>query len=506
MSRTEEATKNYIIITISEIVVLLMGFWCRALFVQKIGNYFLGINGILTSVFQILALSNLGLGDAIAYSLIQAYARKNENKIIGIYNYSKKIYKGIIVILIVFSIMIAFVLPFLVNGVVDFTKFYVYYAIFIASKIVTYYAGPYSTVLRADQKIRIMKKGELLGYVITTLLQIIFMYIYPSYAVYLFLAFLASVISNMYVRYEFRKNYNWILKQKYDIEIEDKKIIIKRMKDVFISRLSSAAVDSTDNILISKFIGLELVGIYSNYNMIIANIRSLAKNLYSSMESSLGNINALSSKEEIKQLYHKILLGFQIIAVIFVTCIFVLIQEFISIWIGENYLLPTSVLVVLAVDLYINIILYAQTCFINTTDLFAEVKTVYFWGAVINVVLSIILGWKMGLLGILLGTILSRALCNFPVGLFLLCKKQMDVNWVKELGLCIFYMMQMLFVVCVTYVIFKRFYVTNIFLWIVKGGLVFAVAAGCILIMNFKNSNINFYKDKIIYMIKRIKG
>ena len=503
MSRTDETVKNYIVILITEIVVFLMGLWCRALFVQKIGSYFLGINGLLTSIFQILALSNLGLGDALAYSMIQAYAHKNNDRIAGIYNFSKLVYKIIIVILLILAIGMAFLCPLFVRDVNDFKRFYLYYIIFILSKLVTYCAGPYSTVLRADQKIRVMKKGELAGYILTTLLQIIFMYVIPSYALYLSCMVLASIITNLYVKKIFKKDYSWLIDQEKEITDEDKKKIAIRVKDVFISRLSSAAVDSTDNILTSKFVGLQLVGIYSNYTMIVINIRSLAKNLYTSMESGLGNVNALSNKKEIAIFYRKILLGYQVIAVVLSACIYVLIQDFIRIWLGNEYLLSQPVLLVLIIDLYVNILMYAQTCFINTTDLFTEVKTVYFVGAVINVIMSIILGLKMGLFGILFATLFSRLVCNFPIGLYLLCKKQMEATWIKEILRCIFYLCQMFAIGYLINYVLRGFYVSNYFVLIIKAIIAFILSFLSVVLLNIRNKDLKFYKEKILYILKK---
>lgn len=509
MSRTVEFTKNYIVVLVSEAVVFLMGLWCRAIFVQKLGTYFLGINGLLNSIFSILSLSNLGLGNALAYSMIQAYAAKNNARIGGIYQFSKKVYGYIIIVLVLLSVAMAFVIPSFTDEVDDYSRFYIYYALFTLSKIVTYFVGPYSLIINADQKMRIMKTGELIGYFVSTVLQMISLYIYPSYTVYLFLLLLASIISDIYVAWKFNKNYAWVRHEKHSLADEDKKRTIRRVKDLLVTNVSSAAMDSTDNLLISDYVGLSQVGSYNNYTAITANVKFLAKNIYSAMSSGVTNLIAVSKREEIYQWYHRFLLGFQIVATVFSVCIYLLMQEFITAWLGADSLLPESVLLVITATMYLNILMYAFTCFTRTTDLFTETKNVAFVGTIINVVLSVMLGIRWGLIGILVATTISYLVCNFPLDLYLLCKRILKVNFWKELFLCVLYIAQAIMVAAIGGFCWNKWSTDGFLEWFVKAAAVFVTIALLSILCNIWNKDLIFYWKKtkeLIALAKKRKG
>ncbi|UTY39948.1 hypothetical protein NMU03_03850 [Allocoprobacillus halotolerans] len=243
---------------------------------------------------------------------------------------------------------------------------------FVLSKILTYQVGPYNSVIRADQKIRIIQKGNLLGYVVSTLLQIVAMFFGGSYLIYVIFMLLGTLITNIYIVIYFRKEYKWVLISSKTIDQDKKVYIYNKVKDVSITRISSTLIEMTDNFLISKFVGTVMVGYYSNYMMIIQNIRSLAKNLYNSMESSIGmHTTKINAKDKVL-LYKNVLFLYHLIGSVLSIGVALLMQDFIIIWIGKKYLLSKIILYVLIFDLYLNILIYAQTGFINTTDVFKK--------------------------------------------------------------------------------------------------------------------------------------
>lgn len=503
MNSKKEIFKNFIAFLLSDMVVLLLGLVSRSLFIKSIGDYFLGITALMNSIIGILALSNLGLGDAIVYCLIENFSKKEMSEIQSVFYFSKKVFRIIMIVLIVFSIVLIPFLNLFITDIKDYNSFLIYYMFFVISKVLTYQVGPYNSVIRADQKIRIVQIGTLLGYLVSTILQIISMLINGSYLVYIILMLLGTCVTNIYVTKYFYKNYKWILNNSKKLSEEKKKKIFQKVKDVFITRLSSTLIDTTDNLLITRFIGTETVGFYNNYVMIIQNIRSLAKNLYNSMESSIGIYNVKSQSEAKLFLYKNVLFGYHLIASIFSIGVAILMQNFITIWIGANHLLSNAILYAMAIDLYLNIILYAQTGFITTSNIYNKIKSVYFVGAILNIIFSLILVCFFGLAGIIYGTLLSRIFCNFPMGLFYLCKNQFNSSFKKILSLNIIYIIQVLLIFIITNYLIAQYIVTNFITFILKGILTVLITIILFIIMNLKNVSFNLYKDNFMIMIKK---
>lgn len=503
MNSKKEILKNFTTFIFSDVIVLLLGLVSRSIFIKSIGNYFLGITALLNSIIGILALSNLGLGDAIVYCLIEKFSKNEKEEIQLVYAFSKKIFKIIMIVLVVFSILLIPFLKFFITDIQDYNAFLIYYMFFVISKILTYKVGPYNAVIRADQKIRIIQIGTLLGYIVCTILQIVAMLINGNYLIYIILMLLGTCITNIYITKYFYTNYKWVLNSVDTLSDTKKKVIFQKVKDVFMTRISSALIDTSDNLLITRFIGTETVGLYSNYLMIIQNVRSLAKNLYNSMESSIG-INSIKSKSEIRlSLYKNVLFGYHLIASIAFIGVAILMQNFITLWIGDNYLLSNVILYIIAFDLYLNILLYAQTGFITTSNVFNKIKIVYFIGAILNIIFSIVLVYFWGLAGVIFGTLLSRVICNFPVGLFYLCKDQFNCSFKKILLLNINYIIQVFLIFFITNYFMSQFIVINFIDFLFKGILVVLITIVFNIIINFNNSEFNIYKNKFLKIIKQ---
>ena len=66
--RTENSIKNISIGIFSQIVIVLLGFLSRKVFIDSLGTEYLGINGFLTNVLSLLSLVEGGIGTSIVYN------------------------------------------------------------------------------------------------------------------------------------------------------------------------------------------------------------------------------------------------------------------------------------------------------------------------------------------------------------------------------------------------------------------------------------------------------
>ena len=196
------------------------------------------------------------------------------------------------------------------------------------------------------------------------------------------------------------------------ISPEQKNALKENVKSLFLYKISGTIISSTDNILISKFQGLASVGLYSNYVYIVDVIRTFLSYIFYSMTASIGNYNATESKDANEKMFYNLffasfwLYGFTGI------CLGVLLNPFITLWIGEDYLLPNWTVFIIIANYYTAGVQYASTTYREVTGLFKVGKYRPLIAAIINLVVSIILAYPLGISGILLGTIISR-LCVY---------------------------------------------------------------------------------------------
>ena len=188
---------------------------------------------------------------------------------------------------------------------------------------------------------------------------------------------------------------------KKELPKEEKKTIFGNVKSLFMYQIGGVVLNNTDNIIISMICGTAIVGLYSNYCMIISAIETTLSMIFTSIVSSIGNFNVEKSNED----QHKLFKSLNIVATWIYgfcsICFLILFQDFIKLWAGDEYLLSYEVVIISVINFYIRGILYPIWCYRNTTKLFTKTKNVMLIAAIINIILSIILGKFMGIFGIL---------------------------------------------------------------------------------------------------------
>lgn len=192
------------------------------------------------------------------------------------------------------------------------------------------------------------------------------------------------------------------------------KEIFTNVKALSISKIAGVVSNGSDNIIISKFIGLSSVGVASNYTMIINSLNGILWNGLSSLTSSFGNFNVDSTIEQRRKLFNELFLcsywlyGFMTIGII------TLANSFIELWVGPDYLVPKGVVLALILITYISGINFPAYTYQSTLGMFDKMKLPYVLFAVFNILLSILLGKSWGLFGVYIATSISR-LCTSEV-------------------------------------------------------------------------------------------
>ena len=106
--RTLNSLKNVVGSLANSLVLNLLRFVSRIVFVKVLADVYLGVNGLLSNVLGLLALAELGIGTAISYSLYKPLSNKNDEKCKSLMKFYKRAYQIIaLVVLIVLIIIIS---------------------------------------------------------------------------------------------------------------------------------------------------------------------------------------------------------------------------------------------------------------------------------------------------------------------------------------------------------------------------------------------------------------
>ena len=412
--RTKKAIKNIATSIISQVVIIILGFVSRKVFIDNLGTEYLGINGLLTNILSMMVLIEGGIGISIVYNLYKPLAENNKEQIIALVNLYKKSYRVLALIILIISI---FLYPFLnkiMKTDISAISIILVYSIFVIKNIVSYLNAYKWALINADQKGYILTINNLIFQIVTTISKIIILVLTKNYLLFLLIELIIFIIQNFVNTKTIRRIYPY-LNDKVNVSLDSKtkNNINKNIRAMFLHNIGGYLVFSTDNILISSFINVSTVGLYSNYTMIIGQLSGLLSPVISGIGAGVGNLIATENEEKIYEIFKTtFFISFWIysFATIF---LYNLLEPFINWWIGEGYLLNKFVFLVVLFNFYINGMRSVIGTYKSKAGLFVQDKYMPALEGVVNLVMSLILIKYLGLVGVFLGTTISTLIIPF---------------------------------------------------------------------------------------------
>ena len=408
-SRVKNTSRNFAYAMFLQIVKIALMFGVRIIFVYKLGEEYLGVNGLFTNVIGILSLADLGMTTALMYSLYKPLAENDETKISIYINYFRKVYYIIALTIALVGIAIIPFLKYIVNLPSEMPDIYLYYILLLANSVLSYLFVYKTTLLSADQKMYIINRYNIIFQFILAILQIVILLVFGSFIGYLLANIFCTLLGNILKAKRVDKIYPYLKqKEKSSLEKQEKKNIFSNLFSLFFYKLGSVIQDNTTNIVTSIFVGTITVGYYSNYVTIISSITTFLTMVFTSLKASVGNYVVFKKKEEQLNLFN-ILETYNYWLVAFCSiCFIVLIPDFIRICFGEQYVLSFSVLIWAVLNFYVSNIRQTIWTYRETTGTFKKTKYITIVTSVINIVLAIGFGYYFGLTGIIAGTVIAK--------------------------------------------------------------------------------------------------
>lgn len=414
MSRTRKSAKNIVFNLSNVLLTSILMFGIRTLFIHTLGVTYLGLNGVFRNIFQFMSLAELGVGSAIAFRLYKPLEMKDERRIAALMSFYKTAYRTITLIIIMISIGLLPFLNNLIGGAPEGVNIYVIYAIYVLQTVSTYMFFAYKmTLLRADQREFIISEFDNLFVIITSFLEAMVLYFFQSFTGYLLALVFSNIMKNILISRRIDKDYPFINQYEDKIDREELIDLFKDFFATFLYKMNNVVLNSTDNLIISYYLGLETVGLYSNYVLINNSVRGFLNPTLTSIKSSLGSFIATKSKEKTYELF----LMLNILTVFLFggasIGIFILSNRFIELWIGQGFHLSTVFVLFLSIDFYTKGYILFLDQVRSAMGLFQQLKYRPLMSMILNLAISLLLVQTVGLVGVILGTVLSTVLTNF---------------------------------------------------------------------------------------------
>lgn len=405
MNRTDKSIKNLLFAFLSQGVTVLLSFMLRTEMLRSLGILPASLNSLFSDVISTLSLAELGIGSAIVYNLYKPLAEGDEKKICQLMYLYKKAYMTIAAVTMAVGLALVPIIHLLIEKV-DISLGYlrIVYVLFVFQNSVSYLFSYKISLVQADQKQYVYTNINMVCRTVGSIALIIIMRVTKSYLPYLIGNISLTIITNAIASRAVDKRYPY-LKDDASLPAEEKKQIFTNVKNIFVKQIAGKVVNSTDNILISKLVGTLMVGYCGNYTMITNVFTTLADKVWDSTEASFGNLFVTADEEKKIQVLKRLTFIFFLFALLGGVGIFACIQSFIMIWLkSETYLISEDMVFLYSLLLFTTITYRPLSSAMHMTGYFEIGRNISGVSAVVNLVVSIILGKIIGLPGIFIGT------------------------------------------------------------------------------------------------------
>lgn len=406
--RTENSIRNSMVAMIANVVSILIAFISQSIFIKILGAEYLGLNGLFTNVLTMLSIFELGIGSAIIYNLYEPIAHNKVEKIKSLMKFYKKSYNIIVATILVVGILIIPIIPKMVGEITIDINIYCIYLLFLLSTVASYLMAYKRNLIYANQKNYIVDLVHMTYLIILNIIQLLLLFLTKNYYIYLIIKIICQILENVILTQIANKMYPYLLDK--DVQKIDKKVerdIFSKVKALLFHKIGGIVVNGTDNIIISYFFGVVTVGLYTNYYMIINAVKKLFSQIILSTSASIGNLLVTENNIKRFEIFKKIrFLNFWI-ACFSAISILLIIQPFIEVWVGTEYLLENIVVLVLIINFFQQMMRFTYSTFKESAGIYVEDKFIPLIESVLNIVFSIIFLKIFGLVGVFIGTIIS---------------------------------------------------------------------------------------------------
>ena len=505
--RTINSIRNISVSIITQLMSQILAFLNRTIFIYILGNSYLSINGLFSNILSMLSLAELGLGSAIIYNMYKPIAENDNDKVKSLMQLYKKAYNIIGVVVFISSIILVPFLDKIIKGTNNVQNLIPIYLMFLFNSVSSYFFAYKRSIITANQKDYINSINDQLFNLIKNIIQILALILLPNYFLYLGIQIASNLLANVWIARKADKMYPY-LKDKHYVKLSkyEKKTIVKHVTATMSHKLGGVVVNSTDNILISSLLNIRYVGIVSNYYMITGMLNTFILQVFNGITASVGNLNASGDMKKSEEVFNKIFfMGFWIYGMCAIL-LSILFNPFIKLWIGKEYVLSHGVVSIIIINFFLMGMRRATIVYNSTLGLFWEDRYKPWFEAGINLIASIILIGRLGIMGVFLGTLISTVTTSLWFEPFILYKygfkKTVFPYFIKYLK----YAIVQLLTLIITNYIYSFISIDNIIDWIIVGltGVILINIIFSILL--FKTSEFRYFSNIVKSIVYKKKN
>lgn len=505
MKRTGKSFVNVITSVLTNAVILVTAFVVQKTLVETMGSDYNGINGLFSSILAMMSLADLGIGTAIIYHMYRPVAEKDWQKINSLLCFYKRCYIGISGFVLLIGLVVSPFLTLLVGDVDISDSIYLIYALFLVDCLCSYFLAYKKSLLYADLMNYIPDAIYFVVYLIQNALQIYVLMAFQNFILFLIVKSLGKCVSNLFISLYIGKKYPQTRDRHIEpVEREVREDIVTKVKGLLFHKLGKILVTGSDSIVLTGVLGIGAMSLYTNYRLIISGVAALFSRIFEILTNSVGNFLLDSDQNRRLDIYQKIdFLNFWCFGCVAVG-MYAIIQPFLVLWQGEEFLLDNSVVLVLVINFYLEGMRASVNTFKEAAGIFHADRKVPMTEALVNLAVSVVLAKLLGIAGVFLGTIISTAVVYLYSYPRYVCKPLFGMSYWQYVGMTAKHLTVLLGILGITECCTVRMEGWNLWIRMFSGGTAAVLIFHAVFLLLYGRSReMKYYVDLLRHGLRR---
>lgn len=482
--RTKRTLINLATTLVSSLLLLILGLVTRQLLVTNFGDTVAGASTVIAKLFNFFSIAEFGVGGVISYRLYEQIAAKNTDKISRYMSMYKWAYRAVGVTICALAGVCALALPWIMPYE-NMPTVYTIYLLNVLATLSSYFLVTRRLMYTCTQQGYVCTRIDLVFNIAAYLARIAVALWLPNYVLYFGVTIVFNTAANLVVARRFRKDFP---------EVRDVRITMADFKELgvfhdlrhyLVHRLSNTVYGSSDAIVTSTLGGSTQVTNLGNYTSISDSATSIGNKIMDSFAAAIGNIvydkDAVAGDHDKKVFWGMDLFSYcfgSFVAVAY----FCLFQPFMTMWMGPARLLPMGFVLVFCLNEYVGWNHRMLGSYRAVLGHFEEDQGFMIASAAVNLALSFLLYWPLGVTGIVAATVVAHCIMWVGRGR-VVCRHYMPGCGWRYLGVQAAHLATLAFELAVCYAVCAR----------LPGGLAGLVGRGVVICLLPNLLNLAFY-------------
>ena len=388
---------------------LFLAFFSRRIFLDCLGAEFIGLTGMLMNIMSFLSVAELGIGTSIVYFLYKPLQEDNHEKINEVMSMLAFLYRCIGLVIGSCGIVLSLFFPWWFGNLgTGLPLVYFAFYSFLATSVSAYVFNYKQLLVSANQKQYLVQAYFQTINIVQSITQILLAYYYRNLWLWVVVGLVFTIIGIIVFNIRIHQLYPWL-----DINLREGRKnlkrypeVLKKTRQVFVQKIKNFILYKSDEILVGIFVSVTQVAFYGNYTIITSKLNFLVNILSDGINAGVGNLVAEGDEKNIMKVFWELTAVRFLITGAIVFGLLLFLQPFVTCWFGHQYRLSDLIVFLLVFNIFIYLSRGVVENYISAHGLFSDVWVA--WTELgLNIAITLCLAPFYGIVGILLGKILS---------------------------------------------------------------------------------------------------